>query len=277
MDNEEKLIKDIYRMKNWKGWGKTLYWLFRDFSLISKIKILKYYIKKKTGKISPDKVIEIKFKFYGTRLKVKIRENNDDFAILREIFLFWGYAIPKHKQYKVIIDGGAHLGFATIFYAITNKESKIFSFEPSKETLELLRYNINENKINANICPEAILDKKEVINFNYDKNNPSFSRIEEKGNRKIETTSLDLIIDKFKLPSVDLIKLDLEGYEIEALNGLIKNNPKVEELIIENHSQIYSTGKIFKIIKEKGFKIIPISHSKIIYGEIEYPIIYSKK
>src|ERR1017187_6869612 len=44
-------------------------------------------------------------------------------------------------------------------------------------------------------------------------------KMDPEGNVAVAATTLDHIVEKFNLPSIDMLKLDLEGYEPEALEG----------------------------------------------------------
>ncbi|MEX0932607.1 MAG: hypothetical protein WDZ77_00700 [Candidatus Pacearchaeota archaeon] len=94
---------------------ETIQWLIKDFSLDSTYRVLIYYLKKKIGKLDYNKTFRIYFNFNGKKIKMIVRENNDDFAIIREIFLFNAYKTP-FKKIKTVVDVGSHIGSSVIYF-----------------------------------------------------------------------------------------------------------------------------------------------------------------
>ena len=45
------------------------------------------------------------------------------------------------------------------------------------------------------------------------------SKMDANGNHTVSATTIDHIVEKYQLPQIDLLKLDLEGHEPEALEG----------------------------------------------------------
>ena len=154
----------------------------------------------------------------------------------------------KQKKIKHIIEGGMYDGEDTYNLLKIFKESsefkKIYSFEPY---IDALRAGDFFNKIDFNKCEvvqKILWDSCEKLVFNVDKNNPGNSSIEraedvEVGDLEIHhSVTIDDFAQKNNI-SVDLIKLDIEGAEINALMGAEKS-----------------------IIKYKPFMAISIYHRK---------------
>ncbi|MFM7662520.1 MAG: FkbM family methyltransferase [Bacteroidota bacterium] len=135
------------------------------------------------------------------------------------------------KQSNVILDIGANTGVYSLIAGTLNKNAKIYSFEPVKRTYSLLENNIAINSFN-NIFPfaKAVSNVNSILDF-YDVDSQSQSSaslnpkmLEKCTNRisyKVETIALDTSMEFQKL-KVDLIKLDVEMHEPEALEGMIQ-------------------------------------------------------
>ena len=154
----------------------------------------------------------------------------------------------KQKKIKHIIEGGIYNGEDTYnLLKIFNESSefkKIYAFEPYIDALHAGDFF---NKIDFNKCEvvqKILWDSCEKLVFNVDKNNPGNSSIEraedvEVGDLEIHhSVTIDDFAQKNNI-SVDLIKLDIEGAEINALMGAEKS-----------------------IIKYKPFMAISIYHRK---------------
>lgn len=135
----------------------------------------------------------------------------------------------KFNEGDVIIDVGAHNGD---FYLCFEKKIKYYGIEPSPISFSNLKYNVpNQMLINKGIWKSQ---NKKITFFLKDKTSDS-SIIQIKNFDKkieIETTTLDEIIDKIDEP-IKLIKLDTEGAEPEALEGLRKNLHKVQYITVD--------------------------------------------
>lgn len=251
----------------------TLKWLIFNFSIISVFKVLIYYMKKKLNLLDNKKEFLVKFKFMKKTIKFRLRENKDDFAILREIFLHQVYDIPHQKVSGNILDLGAHIGTSAVFFSKVYPTSKIWCCEPDPESRKILLFNLGINKVNANVLNLAISDKKDFKKFSINKDNPAYSKMDNKGSLVVQTQTLDNLIEGLNLPKVDLIKMDIEGEEIAALDGLKKRSADIKMFICETHYNEYPIKKLIKSFESKGFDVQkPLEHWKELNNKIEYPI-----
>ncbi|KKP40263.1 MAG: hypothetical protein UR30_C0005G0044 [Candidatus Peregrinibacteria bacterium GW2011_GWC2_33_13] len=147
------------------------------------------------------------------------------------IKLLSGTILSNIKE-KDFIDGGAFAGDSAI---VLNDytSAKIYSFEPDAHNFNLLNKTIELNKLENKIIPVQLgisEDEKEITVYPTDFCN-SVIALDEKTKQTpiiINTTSIDKFADKNNL-NIGLIKLDIEGNELEAIWGaketIIKNKP----------------------------------------------------
>jgi FkbM family methyltransferase len=125
------------------------------------------------------------------------------------------------EEGDVVIDAGAFPGEFTIYAA--KKGAKVIALEPDHENAEELRKNIELNGLdNVEIIEKGLWSGKGQKNVKRDDEFGLGSELSENGDIEAEVTSLDSICD-----SADFIKMDIEGAEIEALQGaekLIENS-----------------------------------------------------
>ena len=163
--------------------------------------------------------------------------------------------IPGYR----IIDLGANLGYYPLIeYKKLAGEGKIYAFEPSPKNYELLKRNIALNNADhlINVYPYAGGEKsgKEkfylsthsnintMIPTEYTTGKPSRGI----GGNYIEVEVIELssfINDNGK---IDLIRMDIEGYEVEVLRGLkkaIEENIFTGQIVFECHSPKYDDNK----------------------------------
>ena len=150
------------------------------------------------------------------------------------------------KNSKTIFDIGANTGIYSILSAYTNRTATIYSFEPFSSNIERLKKNIFLNEVEGiEIVPKAVGEKEDVINFTVPESNSisdtssaikGFSEYTYEGSLKWKTiqvpqTSLDnFVLDKH-LPGIDLIKIDVEGYEVMLFKGAIKTFEQFSPII----------------------------------------------
>ena len=74
--------------------------------------------------------------------------------------------INKTNKDPIIVDFGSNFGSSIIYFKDNFPNSKIFGYEPSKETFEVLKQN-TKNLENIYIKKEAIWNKKGKFRLNY--------------------------------------------------------------------------------------------------------------
>lgn len=178
-----------------------------------------------------------------------------------------------HKN-STFIDIGANIGIYSLTASkIIDDYGKIISFEPYSKNYNSLVSNIELNKF-KNIITErlAIANKNEQINLYYDekeKNLGMVSMNERENSLKeiVQSTTLDTYVIKNNIHKIDFIKIDIEGNELNALQGM-KN-------ILANQKPIL----LLEILTKKDLNIIISFLNKYKYKKYylsEYSEIVSK-
>lgn len=174
----------------------------------------------------------IDFKMYSEcddlMLEELIYDNN--FIEKYDLKLFLGIC----KENSVVFDIGANTGIYSILSAKKNKSIKVYSFEPNPINSNRLIKNIHLNNLsNVLFFPFAVGNTNSRIHFTVPKNNQisyvssaveSFSKSFYNGELEweqieVEQVTLDNFCEINKIEKLDLIKIDVEGYEINVLSG----------------------------------------------------------
>ena len=167
---------------------------------------------------------------------------------------------------SIFIDCGANQGFYSIPIAGNHPECKIYAFEPSYQEMHLLEENIKLNNFN-NITPLklAIAEKEGSFKFK-DDNIESHSTkggfiIDEKNDNTLEkisiikATTLDKFIDDLKVNKNKkiFIKIDLEGYDFNAIYGCKNIINEYKTIILFEFSKMAIQNKIYNFEEFEKF------------------------
>lgn len=143
---------------------------------------------------------------------------------------------------KVILDVGAHTGSYTISAMVANPNSKVISFEPHYLNFARLALNLRANGFDPlDIYMVAASDRNESVYFQVPKDlgyHSSGGKIGSHLESKtydgywINSISLDSFLIGEAKDSVDLVKIDTEGHELNVLQGM-------SEIIEKNHPTIF--------------------------------------
>lgn len=167
------------------------------------------------------------------------------------------------KPGMTVFDVGANVGLYSLLSSnLIGGNGKVFSFEPLPENIFYLKKHIGLNNLkNVRVIEKAVSDKVSTVRFNFG-DNRSAGYISKHGEIEVETTSLDEFIKQGN-PLPDLIKMDIEGAEFDALAGakeLLKRKKPV--IFLATHSNELRADCL-KLIAEHGYSIKPIGSQSL--------------
>ncbi|HWD94237.1 MAG TPA: FkbM family methyltransferase [Verrucomicrobiae bacterium] len=162
----------------------------------------------------------------GARHNVSIRLNSSDLSTFSKIFLNREYDIPLAKQPKIIIDAGANVGYASAFFALQFPQAKIIAIEPEPANFNLLKQNTssfpNVSPIKAALWPtsgEVNLLDPGVGSWGFEAADLTNERTDIPKLGTVRAVTVEEIMSQFKLPFVDILKVDIEGGEKALFAG----------------------------------------------------------
>lgn len=165
--------------------------------------------------------------------------------LFREVFCNNEYLFTAHTPSPVIIDCGANIGTATLYFKLLYPQCRILAFEANPATFKMRERNITQNDL-KDVCfyQVALFDKEGAIPFYIDENPGSGMGSLLQGRKKVENKVLvqaEKLSDYLKeIEKVDLLKMDIEGAEVNVVNDLFDSLAieKVDQLLIEYHHNI---------------------------------------
>jgi FkbM family methyltransferase len=151
----------------------------------------------------------------------------------------------------VVVDGGSNIGFFALFAAgLLGENGCVFAFEPDPETFLLLRRNVERNGMTGMVQLEekALADANRSFDFSVAVQEPMLSSLVAIGDHDsraicVQGVRLDDYLRLNGKRKVDVIKLDLEGGEPSALDGMSSTLATARLIIFEvNESQLEKVG-----------------------------------
>lgn len=191
------------------------------------------------------------------------------------------------------IDVGANMGYFSLLASkVVGEDGRILAIEPSSRDFTRLVDNVNINRLeNITPCRIAISDKKgmtklsvaceERSSLNTLGTSFGFKGIEKVAVEDVNTDTIDAIVEKEGIKSVDVLKIDIEGSEMVALRGAKNTIEKFRPVILlgTNEGALSACGVEIKdlkaLLKELRYKSYVLEFSPkfvlVPYDNIENP------
>jgi hypothetical protein len=165
------------------------------------------------------------------------------------------------KEAEVFIDIGANIGTWSLCASkIVGSSGKVMSFEPHPSFYSYLFDNIQLNKsTNIKSYNFGLSNERDKLYFSNNNDTMNFVQIK----KEVDSIVVDVErLDEFtnELEIVDLIKIDVEGYELFVLKGGIETLKKTKKIIFESSLEFcqrfnYKTSDIIAFLADLNFKV----------------------
>lgn len=142
------------------------------------------------------------------------------------------------RSRRVAVDAGAHVGFWSFYLA--KYFAEVHAFEPVAELAACFRENVRDAHV---VLHEVALGKKKgFVEMAATADNTGMSHVRAAGSGSTPIEKLD----SFELTDVDLIKIDVEGYEKFVLEGARRTILRCKPVIVleqKPHAERYAVGR----------------------------------
>lgn len=224
----KSLYRCILRRQGFKGQFRIFAWLFNHGKLGG--------IKKTVTSLNND-------------FKINVDTHN---FIEASIYYLGDYEpwVKKHFKFliqpgDIVLDVGANIGFHSLYFStLTGAKGKVIAIEPVYQNFSALENNICLNNFDNIITVQKALanETKEIqIHIDPEAKNPGAFSLLEQGikNTSISCVKGDELVNKLGLKKINFIKIDVEGYELEALKGLSSTIESSRPVIIFEYDRAY--------------------------------------
>lgn len=176
------------------------------------------------------------------------------------------------SEEEVFVDCGAYTGDTLgIFKKKVRGYKKYYALEPDKKCFNALHEEMEEGVVHI---PVGAWDKKENLNFSHEDGCGEIKAGDKKEDfESIAVDRLDDLIDDAE--NVTFIKMDIEGAELQALQGaseiIKKNRPKLAICVYHRREDLITIPQFIKNI-EAGYKLYLRAHAPFVSEVVLYAI-----
>jgi len=224
---------------------------------------------------------EVEVKWKGRHYH--IRKHSSDFKVFRSVAVFGQYNVPRitSNNVKTIVDLGSNIGFSVMHFKSKFPDAHVIAVEPEKTNYDMLVKNV-KGYSNVDCLQNAIWYAKKNLGI-FDSGMGEYGFRVVDGNQKlvgsVDGITMDDIISRYNIETIDILKIDIEGAEKELFTYNYESwLPKVRCIVIELHDAFRPgcATAFFKAISSRDFDIfckgedIVITFTDVKQGIVHY-------
>ena len=207
---------------------------------------------------------KIKMKFENKVFEIELGfdvHNTMEYLVNNQEYEPWTLKFAKDVLTKidnpVIFDVGANVGLISIPLSGTFKKGKVYAFEAIPQCAEVLKNNMKRNKINnLTVIDKAVSSTPGNLELNLSSQlgatNVSQIQLGENTSPNIvESITLDNFVKLNKIDHIDLLKIDVEGWEEHVLLGAEESILKFKPCCIME----FNIDALDEAAEERGYSL----------------------
>jgi len=234
-------------------------------SLQSVLKLRDYELRSAKAGLHRGREVELRMKS-PIRGRVSLREVGSDFLTFNEVVKEQVYknATAHLETCETMMDLGANIGLTSLYFAHRYPKVKLFAVEPNPDSYQMLTANLKE-LIDSGRCrtlqaavwgsPKTLVADPSQARDHFS----AFATKEPSGTETDETCIVGLpiqkLIDDSGFSKIDLLKVDIEGAEVELFKGDLNWLHRVRTIAIEFHNDSRQTCQFDEIMRQCQFHI----------------------
>ncbi len=200
---------------------------------------------------------EFEVKIRGERWPLRLRAS--DIFTLAEVLHEGQYRLEsKIPERPVVIDAGANVGVTGVWWLANHPGATLHCFEPEPGNVELLRANVGDRP-NVGVHGVALGAEAGTAELTLGEHSAVHSLVmQDVGTRTITVPvwRLDTFMAEHEIDRVDLLKLDVEGFEVEVLEGFGDRLSDVAVIAGEAHLDVVEADTFYGLLADQGFEVL---------------------
>jgi FkbM family methyltransferase len=186
----------------------------------------------------------IRLRLRGARRPTLLRRRSSDFDVFEQVFILRHYARLPVRDPRVIIDAGANIGLSTLFFLRAYPRAHVLALEPDPANYALAVRNLRDFAGRCTLLPAALWSASGEVAvhrgaFGDGREWATHVTADLKGAPlRVPAYSIVGLMERFGMPTVDLLKIDIEGAEEVVFgNGDLSFLGHVRCIAIELHGE----------------------------------------
>jgi FkbM family methyltransferase len=198
-------------------------------------------------------------------------------GLCMEIFFKQSYCLAQTQTPIRVLDCGANIGVSLLYIKVRAPNAQVTCFEPNPAAREVLMKNIEVNGWNTDVhvLPYALGREVGSVEFFVDGTEATSSSgstlmHEKYAEKRLDTYHVEMrTLSSFVVESIDLLKIDIEGGELDVLNELrtAQKLHMIREIQLEFHyspkSPTLTLHTILTLLETSGFHTLAQSNGSV--------------
>lgn len=183
----------------------------------------------------------------GCHHPFQLRYGSSDMPTYEQVFVNREYDFSTSREPRTIVDAGANIGLASIYFAERFPSANIFAIEPEASNYELLKANVASYRTVTPIRAALWGESQDLDVVDPGLGKWAFKAMNPWGpldgiptvqtNQRVPGITVDGLMARCGLPRIDILKIDIEGAEVEVFRSSSTWLEKVECIIVELHDR----------------------------------------
>jgi FkbM family methyltransferase len=197
---------------------------------------------------------------------VELRLRSRDFETFKQVVVEDGYAFGvRHKEPRTIVDAGANIGLTAIRMATRYPQARIIAIEPDAGNFAMLERNLARFPRVTPLLAALVARAGDTRLIDPGLGEWGF-RIDHDAETGTIVQGVDVpwLLERFQMPCIDLLKIDIEGAEKEVFESSASWIDKVNLMMVELHDRyvpgcsraFFAATGAFEVEEHRGDNIL---------------------
>ena len=175
----------------------------------------------------------------------------------KEIFFRETYAFNADSPAPRIIDGGANIGLSVLYFKTRWPDAQVVAFEPDENVFRVLQANVESFRLSdVTLVNAALWNEETTLEFFAQGADAGRLYPPQQDSQTQQVTAQRLT--RYLSEPVDMLKLDIEGAEVDVILDCADQLHHVKNLLIEYHSfdsEPQRLDELLRLLREVGFRV----------------------